>query len=231
MLKNFISPLVASAIAFLAISCASSKVVINQEYKYPSYSEPSLVIILKDNPIIDYEGNVEPEFGPGDPKTLITNFFKNQLIKDIRAQTSIQNIQFDTCSSMGYYDNHEISVGNSGTQSISVLGKGGSYTCRNSNPTYVLTLSVIFIGTAIETTYRPPVMGSNGMWMGGGSSTTKKLSYEAHVALYDNVAKEHVEYGYINESAHGFFPVITIGVWNSLSSSFVSKIFSGVHFQ
>ncbi len=228
MLKKLILPLVISAISLLAISCAPGEVVINPYYKNPSYSEPSLVIILKDNPIIDYEGNVEPEFGPGDPKTLISNFFKNQIIKDIRAQTSIKDIQFDTCSSMGSYDHHEISAGNSGTQSIAVLGKGGLYTCRNINPTYVLTLSDIFIGTTFENHYYPGYMGPNGMMMGDYSPTSKKLSYKALVTLFDNTAKEHVEYGYINQSAQGFFPVITIGVWKSVSNSFVSRIFSGV---
>lgn len=230
MLKKLISLCVVSSLSLLAISCASSKVVINQEYKSPSHSEPSLVIILKGNPMIDYDGNVEPEFGPGDPKTLITNFFKNQLIKDIRAQTSIKEILFDTCSSMGYFDQHEVVIGNSGTHLIPVLGKGGTYTCRNTNPTYVLNLSDIFIGTALEVNHNPGYMGSNGMMFGGGPSASKKLTYKAQVTLYDNVAKEHVEYGYINESAQGFFPVITIGVWNSVSSSFVSRIFSGVHF-
>jgi hypothetical protein len=187
-----------------------------------------MVIILTNKPMVDYDGNVEPEFGPGDPNTLITNFFKDQLVKDIRAQTSIKDILFDTCSSMGYFDHNEISIGNSGTQEIAVLGKGGTYTCRNINPTYVLTLSDVFIGTALETNFSPGYMGPNGMMMGGGSSTTKKLTYKAQVTLYDNIAKEHVEYGYINEAAQGFFPVITIGVWNSVSSSFVSKIFSGL---
>jgi hypothetical protein len=230
MIKKIISLCIVSSLSLLAISCASSKVVINQSYKIPSYSEPSLVIVFKNDPLIDYNGNVEPEFGPGDPKTLIMNFFKNQLIKDIRAQTSLKNILFDTCSSMGYYDHHEITVGNSGTQSITVLGKGGTFTCRNINPTYVLTLSDLFIGTAFETQYNPGFMGANGIWMGGGSSTAKKLYYKAQVTLYDNTAKDHVEYGYINQSAQGFFPVITIGVWNSVSSSFISQIFSGVHF-
>lgn len=230
MLKKLISLCVVSAISLLAISCASSKVVMNQEYKNPSHNEPSMVIILKSDLMIDYDGDVEPEFGPGDQKTLITNFFKNQLIKDIRAQTSIKDITFDTCSSMGYFNNQEISVGNSGTQEIAVLGKGGTYTCRNSNPTYVLTLSEIFIGTALETGYNTGYMGSNGMMMGGGPTASKKLTYKAQVTLYDNTAKDHVEYGYINESAQGFFPVITIGVWKSVSSSFVSQIFSGLQF-
>lgn len=230
MFKKLISLCVVSSFSLLAISCASSKIVINQEYKRLSHNEPSLVIILKGNPMIDYDGDVEPEFSPGDQKTLITNFFKNQIVKDIRAQTSIKEILFDTCSSMGYYENQEVVAGSSGTQSISVLGKGGSYTCRNINPTYVLTLSDIFIGTVLETGYNPGYMGSNGMMFGGGPTASKKLTYKAQVTLFDNVAKEHVEYGYINQSAQGFFPVITIGVWKSVSSSFVSRIVSGVKF-
>jgi hypothetical protein len=228
MLRQLISQCIILSLSLLAISCASSKVVINQLYQNPSHSEPSLVIILKDYPMINYDGDVKPEFGPGEPTTLITNYFKNQLIKDIRTQTSIKDIQFETCVTTGYYDHQEITIGG-GTESISVLSKGGAYTCRNNNPTFVLTLSDIYIGTALETHYNPGFMGPNGMMMGGGSSTSKKLSYKAQVTLFDNVAKEHVEYGYINESAQGFFPVITIGVWNSVSSSFVNRIFSGVH--
>jgi hypothetical protein len=77
----------------------------------------------------------------------------------------------------------------------------------------------------LETYYNPPMMGAGGMMMGGGGSATKKLTYKAKAFLYDNRAKQFIEYGMIDESASGFFPVITLNEWKSASQLFVEKLF------
>jgi hypothetical protein len=77
----------------------------------------------------------------------------------------------------------------------------------------------------METQSYGPTMGANGMMFGGGSHTQKSLTYQAKAFLYDNRAKQFVEYGIIDESASGFFPVITLNVWKQTSEAFVQKIF------
>jgi hypothetical protein len=182
-----------------------------------------MVIILNKAPLVDYHGNVEPEFGPGDQDSLIIDFFKQQLIKDIKSLTSINTIQFDTCTTTGSYDSFEIeTIGN--TAKIPVLGKGGHYSCQNSDPTFILTLSDVNIGTEYQ---NYTTMNFNGMMMGGSAS--KKLYYKAQVTLFDNRAQQIIRYGYVNESVKGkgFWPVIRINDWYDISSNFTSIIFDG----
>ena len=217
-------PLFAVTLALLVISCASSKVILNKDYQFTSYDNPTLVVVLQREPSVNYSGNVEPEFGPGDPNTLIRAFFKKQLAEDISSQTGIRNVVFEQCIPKGYFNRHEVKPGDFSSE-VEVLVDGGTFLCQNANPGYVLVLSDIYIGTHLETNFSPGYMGANGMMMGGGSSATKKLIYEARAYLYDNTAKQYIEYGKIKEAASGFFPVITIGVWKSASSAFVRKLF------
>jgi hypothetical protein len=86
-------------------------------------------------------------------------------------------------------------------------------------------LSEIYIGTLLETHYTAPMMGAGGMMMGGGASASKKLTYKAKAFLYDNRAKQFIEYGIIDESASGFFPVITLNEWKNASRIFTDKLF------
>jgi len=50
-------------------------------------------------------------------------------------------------------------------------------------------------------------MGTHGMMMGGGSSTSKKIFNKAQISLFDNIKKQFIKYGYVNESAQGLVSV------------------------
>ena len=221
---NRLLVLFAAGSALFLFSCASSKVVLNKNYQNAPYDNATLVVVLKSEPQVNYSGNVEPEFGPGDPNTLIRAFFKKQLAEDITSQTNIKNIVFEECTPKGYFNRQEVKPGDFSSE-MEVLVDGGVFVCQNENPAYVLMLSDLYIGTYLETHYSPGVMGANGMMIGGTSSASKKLIYSGKAFLYDNKAKEFIEYGVIKEAASGFFPVITIGVWKSASSAFVRKLF------
>lgn len=216
--------LLSVCLALMAISCATSKVILNTQYQQLVYNDPSLVIVLKEEPRVNYSGNVQPEFGPGDPLMLIRDFFKKQLIEDIKSQTILKTIEFGKCTPNGYIEKQQIGSGE--VSEIEVLMNGGKYDCQNPDPAYVLVLSEIYIGTSLESHFNAPMMGSNGMMIGGGSSTKKKLTYQAKAYLYDNRAKQFVEYGIIDEYASGFFPVITINEWKNASETFVRKLFN-----
>jgi hypothetical protein len=70
--------------------------------------------------------------------------------------------------------------------------------------------------------FNPPMMHS---------STTKNLTYEADISIWDNTAKTLVAYGHVKSVVgSSFIPVVTMGTWKQVTSSFVSAIFDKTPF-
>jgi hypothetical protein len=218
--------LLTAVIPLIAVSCASN-IVLNSQYTAPRYDDSSLAVVIDGEPAVHYEGNVEPEFGPGDPETLITEFFKKQLVADIQKSTTLKNVSIETCTGEGPLDRHILEK--SGIE-VSVLANGGMFKCRGGNPTYVLVLTNMSIGTVFNINNGAPAMGANGMMTGGGTWTTKELVYEAKALLYDNRSRQFIEYGLFTGRAMGAFSVITMNEWNGVSRSFVARLFAKTKF-
>lgn len=210
----------------LCISCSSSKLILNENYFNSKLEPGKLVVAIDGRHVIRYSGNVEPEFGPGDPDSLIWNYFQNSLIKDIKNYTKFKNVSIDTCIAKAYYDNKIVKTSQRAV-TMKIPSDGAEFTCKETVPDYVLLLSDVFIGTVMESHYNAPVMGANGV-MGGGTSQSKKLIYDALVILWDLKAKRNIEYGIVKVNASGFFPVITMSEWENVSKAFVRKLFPDI---
>jgi hypothetical protein len=83
--------------------------VLNSDYRKGHLNGETLAIVIRDRrPGIGYSGTVEPEFGLGNPDTLIYSFFKSQLIRDILRLTNFKTVRIDRCSSECYLENQII---------------------------------------------------------------------------------------------------------------------------
>jgi len=79
----------------------------------------------------------------------------------------------------------------------------------------------VSIGTEME--YGTPMVGPNGMMMGGG--VNKFLNYVSDFVLWDNAQCALVAYGHIEKSTQNLFPVITLSTWKRASEGYVQAIF------
>lgn len=203
------------------LSCTSSKLIVNEETKRETAKVKKIKVYIGENVSISYDGDVEPEFGKGNENTLISNFFKEQIKKDILALTVLENCvvsenvprfrkikkEFKTLKWAFIFpytkrdtlilpdDGQEIYVGYDSTD-------------------YILFVDDLKIGT----TYSSIVAGTN-------TTTTKELGYSSNVWLWDCREKKVISYGKVSEKVSGVMGFIVKNTWLSLSDKYVSRIF------
>ncbi len=231
MRTMFRVPSVLAMLAFL-LSCSTSSVFVLPEYVDKKIDKGSLaVLILDKRPVIHYSGDLKPEFGEGNPQELILDFFATQLPIDIKARTTLKDVKVvnSDASQPVSYTGGEIEVWENGevfktkaTKMIKIPMKGQKYQFDGFNPEFVLIIDNLSIVTQLNVS--APMMGANGMMMGGSSSKT--LNYVSDFALWDNGKENLISMGHLEKEAQNLFPVITMSTWKSVSSYYVEGIFS-----
>ena len=64
------------------------------------------------------------------------------------------------------------------------------------------------------------------------TTTTKNLTYESDVVIWDNKAAALIACGHVKRTVGSFLiPVVTMGTWEQLTSSFVNSIFQNTPFM
>jgi hypothetical protein len=261
----------------LMTSCSSTLVVVEKAYAGKTIKKASLAVIIRDNPPkIDYEGDVEPEFGPGDQNVLIFNYFKKALATTIRDATWLDPVRYEdaTIDPAIMTEVKLLTLRKDYDMNIVTPVANTHFEFAGSVPQFVLIIDNLYIGTSIETntywssrldplrdsrlgiqsyasverdiqysgtgvvlnntmSFTPPIMPPtyNRPPPMMHSSTTKSLSCEAEISIWDNSAKALVAYGHINSTVKStFIPVVTMSTWENLTSGFAEGIFSQTPF-
>jgi predicted Na+-dependent transporter len=64
------------------------------------------------------------------------------------------------------------------------------------------------------------------------TTTTKNLTYEADISIWNNTAGALVAYGHVKSTVgSSFIPVVVMGTWEQLTSQFVNAIFRKTPFK
>jgi hypothetical protein len=259
----------------LFTSCGSSLMVMEKGYEGRKIPKASLGVIVRNNPpAIDYSGNVEPEFGPGDQNALIFKYFKTGIVEDIKSQTSLAQATFldERVDPSLFSTDREVNLPNGTRVEVAIPAPGTHFSFRDSTAGFLLILDHLYIGTSIEShTYwsggagfeTPGLSAAVGvdnsdfanpeaLWAGSWSAqafgppmmpsppiyspmphttTTKDLTYEADIVIWDNSAGSLVACGHVMSKVGSFIiPVITKSTWTQLTSQFVAAIFENTPF-
>lgn len=220
------------AATFIIASCSASKVMLNPEYEDEYVSAKNVAIVIQDtNPVISYNANTKLIFGEGNKDSIIWNFYKEKLTKQIKQKLNPDEIFFDDISQQIYSTmvmvntknaSYEIKIPTRGTKLNFESGKDADL---------VFVIDQIGIGTELSFNQNAPVMGANGMMYGGGMSVKKELVFRSDFLLWDNLRKRVVSYGHLEANASAMIPIITKLTWENVSSEYIGKMISKVKFQ
>lgn len=236
-MKSHFTTIIFLSLITLLISCSSSNVILQPKYTERNIDKGSIaVLILDENPEINYEGNLKPEFGEGNPQKLIMDFFIRQIPADIKEITKLEQVEVvseNPEQGIGY-TTREVEVWKNGFLfkikqkfNVRVPSKGSKYSFSGFEPTYTLLINELKIETSFH--YTAPSMGANGVMMGGSSS--KKLNYISDFCLWDNEKNDLISYGHIERTAQNPFNVVTMTTWTDVSHSYVQGIFGKSPFK
>lgn len=247
---------------FVACGGIETKIVISKSYGYSKADAPPKLAICigSQTPAINYTGNVENEFGKGDPKELIWAFFKKQVQKDVANGSIFASVEYDELAAQPQTQPKTIDVNEKGDMSFSVPVKGSSLSCKSTTPDVVLILDDISIvsdfkisgnreridlasgdigqsralffsnGAPVSGQFPMPVYNPPMYHTGPSFSTSKDLIYEAKMILWDNNAKDVVSYGFLYAIDENSLTV-TMDDWLENTQRFVDKILDGTPFK
>jgi hypothetical protein len=172
----------------------------------PSNQFPQLTIYLADsNAAINYNGNAEKEFGKGNRDTLIWQFFKSQLIKEIARKTVFKEAVYDRPDNQLPGSTEMLKVSGMGDLLFKIPRKGSRYSFPNSSPDFVIFLNDIII------------------------SSSKNPTWRARFMFYDNVSGQLISCGYIDVEGNNAFSA-SKDRWLPVSDEFVAKLFKATPF-
>jgi len=258
----------------LLASCGSSIIVVEKGYQTAKINKASMAVLICP-PEIDYSGNVEPEFGPGDQNTLILNYFKKAIAENITSKTGLSPVRVldDPIDPVARNAAKGVKLPNGEVVQVALPASGARFNFNGFTADYVLIVDRLFIGTSLETnTYwsnseegiptnaslavtcetertdyeLSPTSNSNGAAAFSPpmiptpqpyvpmmhTSTSKSLTCEANIAIWDNHAATLVACGHVKSTAKSIFiPIITMGTWVNVTNDFVTAIFDKTPFS
>ena len=182
---------------------------------------------------INYQGSVEDEFGKGDTKELITNYFKKQIREDIARQTTCREIVYKSypieckIQAARYQTRH-------GVKTFQVPLDNQTVSWQDTSADILLLLDDIKISSWLKfemfpETGIPVYMGGSGFYDPDGSlmpvfSSSKDLVIATNYILWDNTTGELISLGYIKVVDRNRFAV-SIEDWEEVMSELVATIF------
>ena len=128
--------------------------VVLPKYENLKVSQSSLAVVLHGRTIVNYKGNVEPEFGPGNPDSLIMGYFKSAVVKGMGEKTEFSPVIFIDEAVVPGIMSREVSLKmpNGSNKVISTPGFNTCFQFESRNPAFVLVIDRLYIGTELKTT-------------------------------------------------------------------------------
>jgi hypothetical protein len=229
-LKNHIPLVISGLIAMFLYGCAVTGVVMLPEYAGKKFSNVSLVVEIRDKePTINYQDSAAPELGTGDKQKLIIDFFKKQLINDIRDQNDFSSIAFDLRIKELPHTQEMVDT-KEGQFYFDIPVSGAYLEFGNSRPDFVLIIEELSIASTVSSGFAGPALTGSGVSV-TGSGPLKGLMIKSKFIIRDNRAKKTVSYGYVVGATSESVPAITVNEWLWAIEAYVSKIFLGTPFR
>jgi len=125
--------------------------LVEESYRTASVENATMaVIVLNDDIRIDYSGDVEPEFGPGNQDSLIYAYFKRAVVKKIKRETNLSAAFYASYIEPKTYIPvvKEVSVGGSGVHEVKIPEKGTRYELGQP-ANFVLIIDKLLIRTSM----------------------------------------------------------------------------------
>ncbi len=135
--------------------CSSSRMLVEESYRTASFANATMAVIVPNEDIrIDYSGDVEPEFGPGNQDSLIYAYFKRAVVERMTSETSLSDAFYASYEEPKTYMPavKEISIRGNGIREIEIPENGTQYDLGQSAD-FVLIIDKLFIGTSMETNH------------------------------------------------------------------------------
>jgi hypothetical protein len=221
----------------LLVSCAPS-VVLNKTWKSESPKGKTLAIVLPEKNIkIDYVGDVNNEFGTGEPNKVIRNSIRHFLKCRIIYNTVFDNVWYDQFAGDVKFSTIEINDNasdrglpgtseNDEAPKVPIPVQNSDVRLKKSQADFVfyldrLTVSShgsVYVNTA-------PVATSTGFSSGiTGGGFSKSLNFYSRFVLWDVRQKCAVAHGYTSGSK-GFGLYISLDDWYVVADDMVKEIF------
>jgi hypothetical protein len=226
-----------AALPVIALLCGCDPTTIKYSTTYSlgaNQSRFDCVIVLADGIDVDYQGNVEEEFGPGDARVLIGSFFDRQLPVVMQQKTRFKPVRME--AQMPRFSSRQIplEVSGKGEMRLTAPTDGSIVTFGDQTPAFVLFLSSVDIVSKLEVSSTPGMYmagppGSGGHMTGGTMNSEKNLVVKGRFVLWDNAGGQLIAHGYIEAVDENRFAV-SMEDWNNVMATFVERMLCGTSF-
>jgi hypothetical protein len=217
-------------VAFLGCSPRYTSLT-TADYQGKQVGASSLVIApFTSAPSIQYMGNLENEFGQGDPEQLILDHFKTDVMtRKIYRHCIFGDVKFGEYLAAPKLSEKIFDLGDMFKLHVSLPDSGTTLEFEGiaPNPEFVLFLQDVDLGTDLESRsapghFVPTGAPGGGMMMVGGSRAQKVLCFKADFAFWDNTLGRVVTFGRIKASQDA--SIVTISDWNSVDEDFIQQL-------
>lgn len=196
---------------WLLLSCNPTIIKYSPTYFSNSEHTPeTCTIVLPEYIRVNYQGDVENEFGKGDQNKLIRQFLRSQLKKEIQTSAVFKDVTTGTT-----YDNiprQSVTLTTrKGEKTFSLPKDGQKLYCSSGTPDIVIILNEINLSSLFEMHISA---GYSGEYMDPSPnfSSSKDLVMESKFMIWDNRSAQLVSYGFFQVVEKNRFAV-TIDDW------------------
>ncbi len=197
----------------------------------PQGGRTDCVIVLSGEPHVNYQGNVENEFGAGDANELIRAFFRKQLPADIEETSIMRPVSLGTPDQDYSSQRLVLDIDKVGDVTYLVPLDGTVLSFDGKAPAFVLFVGEVTIESEWEGHSTPgyfvPGPYGAGHFTGGGFSSSKNLVIGGKFAFWDNTVGKLISYGYVQSVDENTFAV-SMEDWISAMDIFVKKMLDGL---
>lgn len=219
--------LIMSALTIMIISCNPTVIKYSSTY-FVERTPENCAIVIPEHIGVFYQGDVENEFGKGDKKELISNFFRTQLRNEIAKKAIFKTVFQGTPTNTFRREGVAVST-RRGEKSFFIPVEKERITCQGGTPDIVLALDEIDISSSLKIKSSPGY-SSGGFTYGGSFSTSKNLVIMAKFMIWDNIKGELVSYGFVEIVDENRFAV-SMEDWNKVMDDFASKLLEKTPFR
>ena len=214
--------------SLVLVSCNSTVIKYSTDYTTREKLS-SCAVIIPDIIDIDYQGDVENEFGKGDNNELIAGFFRSQFRKEIASRTV-----FDTVFTSAAISNNYLRQGvelktRKGMKTFYLPSVKEKLECQSIVPDIVLALDEIEISSHFDMSVSSGYY-SGGMNYGPSFSSSKDLIITAKFLIWDNLNSKLISYGFVEAIDKNRFAV-SMEDWLEAVSDAASKMLEQTSFR
>jgi hypothetical protein len=177
-----------------------------------------LTVAMPNHFNIYYEGNVEDEFGKGKTNDLIEKYILSNLSSVLKIHSFFDSIEIVTYSDKERFSQISKMHSNYDTIKINHYKNDTTTLITEKEPNYILVLQNVSIYSKVF--YKVFMVG----FVPVGGMPYKPLEFSSKFFIWDNKNKCKIKWGSVTVSSQGNGPVVTIDLWKSALSSYVSEL-------